>query len=279
MPRVLFIGDIVGAPGRKFVYRALRGLREQLKADLVVANAENAAGGSGLNASITAELMQAGVDGITLGDHVWDQRGFEMDLPGLETVCRPANLPPQCPGRTHLILEKDGFRLAVFTVLGRTFMNMKADCPFLASDNKMQEFTHLPEQQRPHAVLAEIHAETTSEKCAYGWYMDGRAAFVPGTHTHIPTADGRVLPRGTAYITDVGMTGPYESCLGRSIEPVLLRFLDGLPRKFTVAEHDVRLCGAIVTIDPETGAATDFERVEVADTGELDSLSHEHRND
>jgi len=263
MVRVLFIGDIVGAPGRKFVYERLPALREELGLRLVVANGENAAGGSGLNGSIAAELTKAGVDGITLGDHVWDQRGFEIEIQTLETTCRPCNLPAQCPGRTHLVIGDETFRLGIFTVLGRTFMNAKAECPFLAADRKLDELNALPPDQRPHAILAEIHTETTSEKCAFGWYMDGRAAMVPGTHTHIPTADGRVLPRGTAYMTDVGMTGPYESCLGRNIEPVLLRFLDGMPRRFTVAENDVRLCGMLAEIDPESGLATHFERIEV----------------
>jgi metallophosphoesterase (TIGR00282 family) len=258
MPRVLFLGDIVGKPGRAFLTRRLPALREQWSVDAVVANGENAAGGSGLTAAIAEELHAGGVDAITLGDHVWDQRGFEAEIVHLERVCRPANLPANCPGRTHLVVEAGGKRLGILTVLGRTFMNMKAECPFLCVDTALETL-----RDAADFWLVEVHTETTSEKCALGWYLDGRASLVVGTHTHIPTADGRILPRGTAYLTDAGMSGPYASCLGRDIQPVILRFLDGMPRRFTVAEGDVRLCGCLVAIDADSGAATHFERIEV----------------
>ncbi len=244
MIRVLFLGDIVGKPGRDLVREEVPRLRREWNLDFVVANGENAAGGSGISGALAKEILASGVDGITLGDHVWDQRGFEEEIGNLENVCRPANLPKVCPGRTYLLLEKGGFRLAVATFLGRHFINMKAECPFLAADRITEELSG-----QADAFLLEIHAEATSEKVAFGWYLDGRAGVVVGTHTHIPTADGCILPRGTAYLTDAGMCGPYASVIGREIQPVLGRFLDGLPRKFEVASGDVRLSGFLVTLN------------------------------
>ncbi len=258
MPRLLFLGDIVGRPGRGAVIARLRRLRRDLGADWVVANAENAAGGSGLNASIARDLAAAGVDAVTLGDHCWDQRGFDREISALEHVCRPANLPDACPGRTHLILEKDGFRLAVFTLLGKQFMKVDADHPFRAVEEWLDRLNN-----EADAVFLEFHAETTSEKIAMGWFLDGRAVAVIGTHTHVPTADARVLPRGTAYITDVGMSGPYTSVLGREIAPILARMSDGMPRRFPVAAGDVRICGVVIDIDPATRRATAIERIEI----------------
>ena len=264
MIQILFIGDIVGAPGRNFVMEQLQSLCQERRVDLVVANAENAAGGSGLNKRLALELLEAGVDAITLGDHVWDQRGFEKDIASLDRVCRPANLPQQCPGRTHLIIEHNGFRLGIATVLGRHFMQPKVDCPFQTADRLLKQF-----ENKADGVLMEIHAEATSEKISFGWYMDGRASGVVGTHTHVPTADARILPRkATGYITDVGMTGPYRSCLGREIQPVLGRFMDGMPRKFGVASEDVRLCGALLSLNPDNGRCTLIERIEVRQTPE-----------
>lgn len=264
MPKVLFLGDIVGKPGRQFVIDKLPALRVRTEADFVVVNAENSAGGSGLNAGIARELIEGGVDAITLGDHVWDQRGFEIEIESLERVCRPANLPAQCPGRRFLIVEKNGFRLGIFTMLGRHFMQAKAECPFRAADALLAEL-----RDRTDAFLIEIHAEATSEKIAFGWYLDGRAALVVGTHTHVPTADATLLPRGTAYLTDAGMCGPYAGVLGRETQPVMARFLDGMPRRFPVASGDVRLSGCLVDID-EDGAARSLQLVDVRDDGSLE---------
>lgn len=247
----------MGRPGRDVVCDRVAKLREDLQADFVVANAENAAAGAGITAALAADLLGAGIDAITLGDHVWDQRGFDAEIGSLERVCRPANLPAQCPGRTHLILEKDGVRLGIFTVLGAAFMKIQAENAFHAADRMMEEL-----KGQCDAVLAEIHAEATSEKVAFGWYMDGRATLVAGTHTHIPTADEIVLPRGTAYITDVGMTGPYQSVLGREVQSVVARFLDTMPRKWDIATGDVRLCGCLVEFT-KRGMATKIERVDV----------------
>ena len=260
MIKVLFIGDIVGRPGRDAVLGLLPGLRRDWSLDFVVANAENAAAGAGLTATLARTLLSGGVDGITLGDHVWDQKGFEADIGGLERVCRPANLPAACPGRDHLVLQKDGFRLVVFTVLGRQFMGPKVDCPFLSADRLLAETVGAG---KADAALVEIHAEATSEKQALGWHLNGRAMAVFGTHTHVATADFRVLSEGTAFGCDVGMTGPYQSVLGREIAPVIARFLDGMPRRFDVATQDVRLSGAVVTYDPERGRSVACEHVSV----------------
>ena len=244
MPRLLFIGDVVGRPGREIVAERLLRLRNELGLDFVIANAENAAAGAGLTGAVAKTLLDAGVDALTLGDHIWDQKGFETEIARFDRICRPANLPAACPGRDHLILERNGFRLAVFTVLGRQYLGMKADCPFLASDRMLAALAG-----RADAVFVEIHAEATSEKQALGWYLDGRAAAVIGTHTHVPTADASVLPKGTAFLCDAGMAGSYASVLGRVIEPVIAKFLDGMPRRFPVAEGDVRLSGVVVEYD------------------------------
>lgn len=255
MKKILFIGDIVGRPGRNAVKTLLPALREERGIDIVVANGENAAAGSGITAALAQEIHEAGVDAITLGDHVWDQRGFANDIDSLENLCRPANLPEGVPGKPYLIVEKDGFRLGVFTVLGRNFMKVTADCPFKCADTLVEQL-----RRECDAVLVELHAETTSEKVTLGWYLDGRASIAVGTHTHIPTADGRILTRGTAYLTDAGMTGPYQSCLGRDVQAVLGRFLDGMPRRFDIAENDVRLSGCLVTLGQD-GLAEAFEPI------------------
>ncbi len=259
MPKILFLGDIVGRPGRTFVIERLASLREELGADLVIANAENAAGGAGITKKIADELIAAGVDAITLGDHVWDQKNFENEIDGLERVCRPANLPELNPGRTHLVIEKDGFRLGIFTVLGRNYLTLKSACPFRTADAKLEEL-----KSQCDAVFVEAHMEATSEKIALGWHLDGRAAAVVGTHTHVPTADGRVLPQGTAYLSDAGMCGPYASVLGRDVAQVVLTFLDGMKRRFPVASEDVRISGCLIDVDLATGLSLNFQRVELA---------------
>ncbi len=258
MLKLLFIGDVVGRPGREMIQERLVRIRSEHAIDFVVANAENAAAGAGITGSIAKSLLESGVDAITLGDHVWDQRGWESEITQIDRVCRPANLPKRCPGWDHQVIEARGFRVAVFTVLGRSFMNLKADCPFQTADRMI-------EQLRPQAdaIVVEIHAEATSEKLALGWYLDGRVTAVVGTHTHVPTADARVLPKGTAFICDLGMTGPYASVLGRSIEPVVQRFIDGMPRRFEVATEDVRLSGALIEIDASMANAKSIELLTV----------------
>lgn len=247
MIKLLFVGDIVGRPGREIVLSELGVMRAEHALDFVIANAENAAAGAGITGTIARTLLSAGVDVITLGDHVWDQKGFESEISELERVCRPANLPPGCPGRAHVIVEKSGFRLAVFTVLGRQFMALKADCPFRTADSLVAS---LIDEGGADGIFVECHAEATSEKQALGWHLDGRAVAVVGSHTHVATADFAVLPKGTAFGCDVGMTGSHESVLGREIAPVIARFIDGMPRRLEVAEKDVRISGVIVEYDP-----------------------------
>ena len=258
MLKFFFIGDIVGRPGREIVNERIGRIRSDLGADFVIANAENIAGGAGITEALAKGVLASGVDAITLGDHVWDQKGWEHDINGLERVCRPANLPEGVPGRQYVILEAKGFRLAVLTVLGRQHIGLKADCPFVTADRMLKELAG-----KADGVFVEIHAEVTSEKQAMGWYLDGRALAVLGTHTHVATADASVLPKGTAFMCDVGMTGPYASVIGREIEPVVGRFLDGMPRRYEIAENDVRLSGALVEFDPEKKQAVKCELITV----------------
>lgn len=258
MIKLLFIGDIVGRPGRDIVNQRLEGVRREQAVDFVIANGENAAAGNGITAAIAKSLLGAGVDAITLGDHIWDQRGWENEIAQVEHVCRPANLPASNPGQDHLILERRGFRVAVFTVLGRTFMGLKAECPFLCADRMIERL-----KAQADAIIVEIHAEATSEKQALGWYLDGRVTAVLGTHTHVPTADACILPKGTGFICDVGMTGPYASVLGREIEPVVQKFVDGLPRRFEIATGDVRLSSVLLTISTSMARAEKIELLTV----------------
>ncbi|MDQ5977410.1 MAG: 2,3-cyclic-nucleotide 2-phosphodiesterase [Verrucomicrobiota bacterium] len=255
--RLLFIGDIVGKPGREIVSAVAPKLRVERGIDFVIANAENAAAGAGITGLIAKTLLESGVDAITLGDHVWDQKGFETDIVGLERVCRPANLPSVNPGRDHLIIEKDGFRLLVFTVLGRSFIGLKAECPFLCADAVLKRLAG-----RYDGALVEVHAEATSEKQALGWHLAGRATAVLGTHTHVATADAGILRGHTAFQCDTGMTGPHESVLGREIAPVVGRFLDSMPRRCEVAAGDNRLSGTLVEFDAG-GRASHVEWLQV----------------
>jgi hypothetical protein len=261
--RLLFIGDIVGRPGRDIVRRALPQLVAERQLDLVIANAENAAGGSGITPEIYRELVAAGVDGITLGDHVYRRREIFPVLQRETNIVRPANLPEEAVGRSWATLTaRDGTRVAIFTLLGQLFMK-PADSPFRIADRVLAAI--------PSDVLVrflDFHVEATSEAQMMGRYLDGRVAAVLGTHTHVPTADECLLPGGTAFQCDVGMTGPFESILGRRIDRVLETRLTANPTQFDVATEDVRLCGSILDIDPATGRATRIERVCVRE-GEL----------
>ncbi len=244
MIKILVLGDIVGRPGRNLLLQRLPEIRSELGIDLVVANGENAAAGAGITGKIVHQLCEGGVNGLTLGDHTWDQKIFLGEIDDLPQVCRPANFPSGVPGRDRLILELGSKRVGVFTVLGRNFMGPKVDCPFRTVDRLIKEI-----EPETDLILVEIHAEATSEKVALGWYLDGRVALVFGTHTHVPTADAEVLPNGTAYISDLGMSGPYRGVIGRDTASVIGRFLDGIPRRFPVAEEDVRLSGVVVEWD------------------------------
>ncbi len=261
--RVLFLGDIVGKAGRKILSAELANIRAAHSIDAVVANAENAAGGNGISKKMSEELFRAGVDAITLGDHVWDQRCFESEIDQLEKVCRPANLPPNNPGRDYVILQVGDKKLAVFSLLGQTLMKIKADCPFRKASEYAEKLSSLADW-----VLLDFHAETTSEKVCMGYHMDGKISAVVGTHTHIPTADARIFKGGTAFLTDAGMTGPWDSCLGRTVEPILSRFIDGRPRHFLVAEGDVRICGCIIDFDDSSKKSLKIEQFQFPPFGE-----------
>lgn len=260
--RVIVLGDIVGTPGIRAIEQLMPELRIRYKPDLVIANAENASEGSGLTPIIFKQLRNAGVDGITLGDHCFKRMQIAPTLESESVIIRPANLPLAAKGRRWMALTPAGAanrpKVYVATVLGRVFATLPADDPFVCIETILGQ---LPEVNP--IVIIEVHAEATSEKQAIGWYMDGRAALVFGTHTHVPTADARILPSGTAYITDLGMTGPYESVIGRRIDRVLSQMTTAMPTPFDVATADVRVCGVLVDIDERSRKATHVERVEM----------------
>lgn len=256
--RMLLIGDVVGKPGRQIIVQSLRGLVLRERLDLVVVNAENAAGGSGLMPDMYQELVDVGVDCITLGDHIYRRREIIPVLESAANIVKPANFPPQAPGHEYAIVAaRDGSRVAVISLLGRVFMR-PVDCPWAAADRVLAQ---LPADIK--LILVDFHAEATSDMQLMGRYLDGRVTAVLGTHTHVPTADEEVLPRGTAFQCDVGMCGPYESILGRRIDRVLETTLTFKPTHFDVATGDVRLCGSIVEADPLTGRATGIARVRI----------------
>lgn len=253
---ILFVGDIVGKPGREVVRRALARLIQQEKLDLVVANAENAAGGSGITPAIYHELRQCGVDCITMGDHIYRRKEILPTLRSEDRIVKPANFPPEAPGTELAVVPAaNGVPVAVFSLLGRVFMR-PVDCPWHAADRILAQ---VPEQVR--VVLLDFHAEATSDKQLMGRYLDGRVTAVLGTHTHVPTADEQILPGGTAFQCDVGMTGPYDSILGRRVDRVLEATRTFVPAKFEVATDQVRLSGSIVQADPITGKAQAIRRV------------------
>ncbi len=260
--RLLFIGDIVGPPGLAFVKSAVPFLRSTESIDLVVANAENATNGSGLVPRDYRHLRAAGIDAMTLGDHVY--RKFEIAdtlANPAEPICKPANYPASAPGKDHVFLmTAGGVGVAVISLLGRTFMR-PVDCPFAAVDRVLAAIS-----EKARVVLVDVHAEATADKYLLAHHLRGRVSAVLGTHTHVPTADEQILPGSTAFVCDVGMTGPYDSVLGRRVDRVLHTTLTFEPTSFEVATGDVRLGGAIVEVDPETGKATGIRRVMVRES-------------
>jgi 2',3'-cyclic-nucleotide 2'-phosphodiesterase len=254
--RFLLIGDIVGKPGERIVTSALPGLREREKLDLVIANAENSADGSGIAPSIYRKLIAAGVDCVTLGDHIYRRNEIRSVLESSDNIVKPANYPPSAPGKTWCVVSAaDGTRVAVFSLLGRVFMR-PVDCPWQAAERVLAE---IPPDVKIRIV--DFHAEATSDKQLMGRYLDGRVTAVLGTHTHVTTADEQIFPGGTAFQCDVGMTGPHASILGRRIERVMETTISFQPTQFDVADGDVRLCGTIVDADPITGRATAIRRL------------------
>jgi len=244
----------VGSPGRRAFTRLIRGIRERYAAHFIVANCENSAGGVGVTPQIAQQLLDAGADCLTSGNHIWRYREIYDYIEQEPRLLRPANFPPETPGTGYGVYQRNGHTFAVVNLMGRAFMD-PLECPFRAFDDIRAEIGNAAD-----AVMVDFHAETTAEKVAFGWYADGRAHLVVGTHTHVPTADERVLPGGTAYITDVGMTGPLDSVLGMDREIVLRKFLTQLPVRFEVPEQPATLMGVAAEIDPTSGKAVWIER-------------------
>lgn len=250
--RALMIGDVIGRPGRRAVTRLLPGLRDELRLDIVIANGENAAGGRGLTSATAAELFAAGVDVITSGNHIWDQKEIIPQLEGEMPIVRPLNYPPGLPGRGYLVWNDT----LIVNLMGRIFIG-SFDCPFRAFDALLSQVNPLPSR-----IIVDFHAEATSEKIAFGWYADGRASAVLGTHTHVATADTRVLPKGTAYVSDVGMVGPKNSVIGMEISTVMERFLRQTPTQMDVASGPSIFNSVLLEIDDDTGRARDIQRLD-----------------
>ncbi|MSP21600.1 MAG: YmdB family metallophosphoesterase [Dehalococcoidia bacterium] len=252
--RALMVGDVVGRPGRDALAQLLRPLRDELRVDFVVVNAENAAAGRGLTARLAKELLASGADVLSSGNHIYDVREFVADLEaGVLPVLRPANYPGIAPGRGLFSLG----RLTVINLMGRTFMPVQVDDPFRVADRLLDEVP------QGNVVLVDFHAEATSEKQALAWYLDGRVAAVVGTHTHVPTADARILPKGTAMVTDVGMAGAVDSIIGDDVDAVLTRFLTSMPTRLPVAAGGDAVMNAVfIDVDDATGLATHIERVD-----------------
>ena len=257
--RILCLGDIVGRPGRQILHQKLPTLIREKQVDLVVANAENIAGGSGITANLFNKIRSIGVDVVTLGDHVYRKADIIPTLQTSERIVRPANLAATAAGRPFTVVQTNsGHAVGVFCLLGRIFMNFPADDPFATADRILKQ---MPANVR--ICVCDMHAEATSEKIAIGWWLDGRCSVIFGTHTHIATADTRVLPGGSAFQADLGMCGPYDSILGRRKDRVLKHMTTSMPHMFEVATGDVRLCGMLAEIDPDTGRALSCERIEI----------------
>jgi len=248
---ILAIGDIIGRPGRQAVQEFLPGLRQQYGLDMVIANAENVAGGFGLTSATAGELFDAGVNVLTSGNHIWAQKEIVPYLDGDMPILRPLNYPPDVPGRGYLIIKQT----MVVNLIGRTFMG-NLDCPFRAMDKLLSEL-----DRKPPVIIVDFHAEATSEKVAMGRYLDGRVSAVLGTHTHVGTIDTQLLPGGTAYVTDIGMTGPTDSIIGDDADAVIQRFLTGMPHRLSVGSGKSVFNAILVEVDKDSGRAVNIERI------------------
>jgi metallophosphoesterase (TIGR00282 family) len=256
--RILFVGDIIGKSGRQALKALLPNLTDKYKTDVVIANGENAAAGFGITETTAAEIFACGVDVITTGNHVWDKKEALSYLSREPRILRPINYPPGVPGEGSIILGPvRKTEIAIINVAGRVFMN-SLDCPFRTVKTALDKIS-----ERVKIVIIDFHAEATSEKIAFGHYFDGRVSAIVGTHTHVQTADERILPKRTAYISDVGMTGPVDSVIGIEKEQIIDKFLTGMPRKFDVAEGKSILCAVVVDIDDDTGKATGIQRLQL----------------
>lgn len=256
--KLLFIGDIVGKTGRSAVKALLPNLTDKYKIDLVVANGENVAGGFGLTEALVSDLFKMGVHVITTGNHVWDKKDFVNFISKENRVLRPFNFPPGAPGYGSIVYTlPGGQKIAVLNMSGRVFMNT-LDCPFRTAKSEIQNLS-----KETNIIIVDFHAEATSEKIAFGYFVDGKVSCVIGTHTHVQTADEKILPNGTAYITDVGMTGPANSCIGIDVNQIIQRFLTAMPAKFETAQGEGILSAAVVEINNDTGKATGIQRLQI----------------
>ena len=258
--KILFIGDVVGKSGRRALRRFLPELQDQTEADLTVVNAENAAGGCGVTAGVLEEFLdQSGIDVLTSGNHIWDRREALDLIQDEPRLLRPHNYPSGTPGSGWIVATaSNGVQVGVLNIMGTVFMHPTLDCPFSSAHQALEK-----KPSDAKVVLVDFHAEATSEKVAMGWYLDGRASAVVGTHTHVPTADERVLPQGTAHISDVGMTGCYNSVIGMETAGVLKRFVERVPERFEVASGPASVCGVIIDVDETTGKSRSIARVRV----------------
>jgi len=255
--KILFIGDIVGKPGRKAVKALLPSVLNRFKIDLTVANCENAAGGFGVTEKVSRELFDYGINIMTSGNHIWDKKEALGLLDKEDRILRPLNYPPGVPGRGSITINVTGTKVGIMNVSGRVFMN-PMDCPFRTADRELQSV-----KKETDVIIIDFHAEATSEKIAFGHYMDGRVSAVIGSHTHVQTADEQVLPAGTAYISDAGMTGPAYSVIGVEIEQIIDKFLRQLPKKFNTAKGDSVMSGVIIEINERTGKALSIHRLQM----------------
>lgn len=270
MLTVLFLGDIVGEPGRSAVIGRLADFKEKYALDFIIVNGENAAGGRGITGKITIDLLRAGVSVVTTGDHIWDQKDITAFLNLEPRLLRPINYPEGAPGNGSIVLETSKGKIGVLNVQCRTFMQPALDNPFRAA----QEAVERMRTETPN-IIVDVHGETTSEKIAMGRFLDGKVSAVLGTHTHVQTADEQIFPGGTAFICDAGMCGPVNSILGRSIEPITQRFLTNLPAAFPVAGGEVRLRGALIEIDESSGKALRITRVDESGLGQPEAAGPE----
>ncbi len=257
--RILFIGDVVGQPGRQMVKEYTTKLKQTYKPTITIINGENAAAGKGITEKIYKGFLDAGAQVVTLGNHAWANREVFEFIDEAKSLIRPANYPEGTPGKGYTFVKVNDIEIAVINVMGRTFLQA-IDCPF----REMDEILKIVRKRTPY-IFVDFHAEATSEKQAMGWYLDGRVSAVIGTHTHVQTADERILPKGTAFLTDVGMTGPYDGILGVEQAPVLKKFLTSLPVRFEVASGREQLSGVIVDLDIKTGMATAIKRILIND--------------
>ncbi|MBF0386213.1 MAG: TIGR00282 family metallophosphoesterase [Candidatus Omnitrophica bacterium] len=271
--RILCLGDVVGQPGRFALQSELKNIIRDEKIDFVIANGENVAGGAGLTSRLSRQCLEAGCDVLTLGDHAWDQKEIEEYLKITHQVIRPANFPDDTPGKGWCIKEtKSGVKVGVISLLGRVFIRYYVDCPFRKLKSIISEI-----KKQTSIIIVDLHAEATSEKIAFGHFADGEVSAVLGTHTHVQTADEAVLPKGTAYITDLGMTGPHDSVIGQEKQNIIDRFVMTMPVRFYVAKKDIRLSGVIVDVDEKSGKARKIERFQkkAPDLPEGENNGHE----